>query len=426
MGWQPGGAFNRLYSWSSDAAAGFDILADRMDQDTNDIVQGIMRTRNLDGYNAPTVNLPMGGFKHTNVGAAVDPTDYARFDQILPITGGTITGAVEINSTLLVTGALTVSGGANVSSGLTVSGPLSVGGDLGVSGNGSLAGTLTMGAFHSNGPSYAYSFNTAADLSVGGNFGVNGTATFSGPVNFSGQVVGTAQVLCEGGLYAAGVGGATGGVSLYVNGSASILGGATIDGDATIDGTLTAAGNATVAGTLTATGNRVISQGSNAPSLTMFNTSASAASGLWVGAGGLDFGAMDGAGNPLTTWGYFDPGGQFYTSHDAHIGGDFYVAGNSVFTGTINGHPAAALGGVGRSPVDALASELDPGDMALLIRDEAGALALRKVRHSAVDEFGRRLLFITEDDDTEEVIYASPTASNPAGSPPIRPTSQNF
>ena len=70
MSWQPGGNFDRLYSWTADAAAGFDILADRIDADTNDIVQGLMRTVNLDGLTTPAANLPMGGFKHTNVAPA--------------------------------------------------------------------------------------------------------------------------------------------------------------------------------------------------------------------------------------------------------------------------------------------------------------------------------------------------------------------
>lgn len=39
-----------------------------------------------DGSNSPTANLPMNNFKHTNVAAAVDPTDYARYDQVLGVT----------------------------------------------------------------------------------------------------------------------------------------------------------------------------------------------------------------------------------------------------------------------------------------------------------------------------------------------------
>src|SRR6516225_9054230 len=93
MSWQPGGNFDRLYSWTADAAAGFDILADRIDADTNDIVQGLMRTVNLDGLTTPAANLPMGGFKHTNVAPASSPTDYARFDQVISTSaGGATTG----------------------------------------------------------------------------------------------------------------------------------------------------------------------------------------------------------------------------------------------------------------------------------------------------------------------------------------------
>ncbi len=96
-GWNGSGAFTRLFSWTADAAAGIDILASRMDADTNLITtQGFGNCLTRDGQGAATANLPMNGFKHTNVADAVDPTDYVALGQLqspgsLPIYATTIT-----------------------------------------------------------------------------------------------------------------------------------------------------------------------------------------------------------------------------------------------------------------------------------------------------------------------------------------------
>src|SRR6185437_9188911 len=50
--------------------------------DTNDIVGGLNDVLTKDGQNTPTANLPMGGFRHTNVHDAVARTDYASAGQV--------------------------------------------------------------------------------------------------------------------------------------------------------------------------------------------------------------------------------------------------------------------------------------------------------------------------------------------------------
>lgn len=103
MPWNGSGVFSRLYSWSADAAAGYDILADRMDDDTNDIAQGLMRALTTDGQTAPTVNLPMAGHKHIGAAPAAAAGEYLTLDQFqagsipggagggyLPTKGGTL------------------------------------------------------------------------------------------------------------------------------------------------------------------------------------------------------------------------------------------------------------------------------------------------------------------------------------------------
>jgi hypothetical protein len=77
------GTFNRLYSWQTDAANGIKIRADRMDAETNGIATGLSTCVTRDGQSAATANLPMGGFRHTNVGAAQNPTDYATAGQVV-------------------------------------------------------------------------------------------------------------------------------------------------------------------------------------------------------------------------------------------------------------------------------------------------------------------------------------------------------
>lgn len=88
------GTFNRLNGptgWVDDANAFIGIEATRHDTQDNDFRDGINACLNKAGQNSPTADLPMGGYKHTNVAAASATTDYARYDQLLAIIpSGTI------------------------------------------------------------------------------------------------------------------------------------------------------------------------------------------------------------------------------------------------------------------------------------------------------------------------------------------------
>lgn len=69
-GWDGSGNFIRVYSWQADKAAGINIIASRMDTDTNNITNnGFGNTLTRDGQGSATSNLPMNGFRHTGVGA---------------------------------------------------------------------------------------------------------------------------------------------------------------------------------------------------------------------------------------------------------------------------------------------------------------------------------------------------------------------
>lgn len=83
-------------TWQEADAAGVDIVADDHDTHDQDMADGINSCLKKDGGNAATNNLPMGGFRHTNVGAAQARTDYARFSDLqdgkgiyVPTVGGT-------------------------------------------------------------------------------------------------------------------------------------------------------------------------------------------------------------------------------------------------------------------------------------------------------------------------------------------------
>jgi len=94
MSWSSSG-FARIHNWSADASAGIDILATRMDEDTDDIVNGIDQCINKAGLNAATANLGMGGYRHLSVMKAEAHDEYARVDQVQNNQfnwGGTSTG----------------------------------------------------------------------------------------------------------------------------------------------------------------------------------------------------------------------------------------------------------------------------------------------------------------------------------------------
>ena len=83
MPWSGGGTFQRTFSWIADAAAGLDISASRMDEDTNDLASnGFGNCLTRDGQGIATALLPMGGFRHTGCGNGVALTDYATVGQL--------------------------------------------------------------------------------------------------------------------------------------------------------------------------------------------------------------------------------------------------------------------------------------------------------------------------------------------------------
>jgi hypothetical protein len=74
---------NGSSGWANDAAALIGIEAGRHDTVDNDFANGINNCLTKDGQNTASADLPMGGFKHTNVSAATARTNYVTAGQVI-------------------------------------------------------------------------------------------------------------------------------------------------------------------------------------------------------------------------------------------------------------------------------------------------------------------------------------------------------
>lgn len=84
--------------WASDATDGTKITTSRHDLHDQDISDSLTACVTKTGESTPTANLPMGGYLHTNVGAATARTHYAQAAQIADgalIYGGTAGGTAN-------------------------------------------------------------------------------------------------------------------------------------------------------------------------------------------------------------------------------------------------------------------------------------------------------------------------------------------
>lgn len=110
------GVFQRLFSWTTDAANNIPISATRTDSDSNDIAAGLTDCITRDGQSVALANLPMGNFRHTGAANPVNPQDYvtlfygqANFNAKLSYTPVNKAGDTGIGS-LGITGTITSSG----------------------------------------------------------------------------------------------------------------------------------------------------------------------------------------------------------------------------------------------------------------------------------------------------------------------------
>ena len=103
MTWS-GGTYTKPRNHSTDDTAGRDILSADLEENAADFEAGINACLNASGQNPALGNLPMGDFKHTNVGAATSATDYLRADQLITqnLNFGSASGTSAINVSVAV------------------------------------------------------------------------------------------------------------------------------------------------------------------------------------------------------------------------------------------------------------------------------------------------------------------------------------
>ncbi len=92
-------------TWQQDEAATLDILSTLHDAHDQDIADGLTNCITKDGQTTPTANIPLGGFKITNLGAGTSRTDAARVSQVQD--GALSYGGTTAGSSNAFTAALT-------------------------------------------------------------------------------------------------------------------------------------------------------------------------------------------------------------------------------------------------------------------------------------------------------------------------------
>ena len=346
MPWNGSGVYSRLHSWVADAAAAIDITASRMDADTNDITSALMHCLTVNGETVPVANLPMANFRHTGASNGVALNDYATIGQIingggglpaggyLPLAGGTVTGNLGVNGTLIANGAATLASTLSVGgTGINYSGYYSghhiafgwdgthlIGyvdnvnegpvvfsnftGNLSVSGTVSAGGVVTSGTVqggfvNSTGNITASGTTTAAQLTSTGNINASGAIAANGNVGGGSlSVAGAGSWSNSGGWMYCSVGIQTptqinvNGLTWSNNGGWMYTGAGVqaanlqINGNAGVSGAITASGNITANGnTVYVGGNYMQNQGDRI----YHNTNMQLAGGTYWKPGGGQF-----------------------------------------------------------------------------------------------------------------------------------------
>ncbi len=99
------GQFVRSYNWTNDANSSINIEAARMDTEDDGFAGGLSNVICKDGQSTITANLPMSGFKHTNVAIANARNQYAAVSQV---QDGALTIASSVSGTDTITMAISL------------------------------------------------------------------------------------------------------------------------------------------------------------------------------------------------------------------------------------------------------------------------------------------------------------------------------
>jgi len=206
---------------------------------------------------------------------------------------GTTAGQVNtttINATTIVasgniTGNVITGAGINSTGNISASGYIAAGGNV-TGANAAFTGNVSVGGYLYIGPNNHYWYDTG-----GGQLGTDGGIYVPGGSNFS-------SVTASGGIT---------GSNVHSTGNVSADGSIQASGQVT-GSYLYSGGDIDAAGVVHANGNRVISQGGSAPSVTCYNTADGRAWGMWAASNNMNFGTLDGGGNPSRRWVWISDG----------------------------------------------------------------------------------------------------------------------
>jgi len=107
------GTFQRVRNWVADATAGVKIGADYHDAEDDGFAAGLSNTITKDGQTTITQNIPFNSKRITGLADPINPQDAstkAYTDTKMPLTGGTVTGNLDVTGNITATGTVSATG----------------------------------------------------------------------------------------------------------------------------------------------------------------------------------------------------------------------------------------------------------------------------------------------------------------------------
>ena len=94
------GSFSLIFNWQQDALNNINISSSRMMGQENDIAAGLSLCLTKDGQQTPTANIPMGGFRFTNMGNA---NAQGNAVSVQDVQNGSVTTLTSVSGTDTIT-----------------------------------------------------------------------------------------------------------------------------------------------------------------------------------------------------------------------------------------------------------------------------------------------------------------------------------
>jgi hypothetical protein len=154
----------------------------------SDIATALTNCITRDGQSTPSANLPMNAKKLTGLAAGTSAGDSVRYEQVLLLAGGTMTGAITFAAGQTFTGTLPLTGGT-MTGAITFAAGQTFTGTLPLTG-GTMTGNLTLDAYTEKVATLATSGTIALNPSTGTTLScaAAGTVTFTDSLS-SGQSI---------------------------------------------------------------------------------------------------------------------------------------------------------------------------------------------------------------------------------------------